>query len=319
MFFKYRPAHLSDLPECRRCLRDHFAHDAAALDDLAALWRDLICGNAACTTVIEDLNRPIGHRIVWYCITAFITQEYAEHLRADAPPIVARETLGWLNEGRSPLLDQAQIRRANSSGGVIMLTLNSGAPAQIMGSLIDMAMIGRKVADYMPWSVSGYRLNEFLIEMYSPYEHAWADGYGYLLRNDHRKHLAEDPPPWLADGRRPRLYGATRREAEAQAGRSVVEQFHYEPPRFFFTSSEQELLKCSFFGDTDEDLAEFLSVSPVTLKKRWSSIYDRVEVEMPALLSGAGEGAKRGTEKKRRLLQYLWHHKEELRPVSRPK
>lgn len=319
MFFKYRPARLCDLPECRRCLRDHFAYDAAALDDLAALWRDLIYGNAASATVIEDTDRPPGHRIVWYCITVFITQEYADHLRADAPPIVGLETLRRLRQGPSPLLDQAQIRRANSSVGVTMLTLNSGAPAQIMASPASTAMIGGKVAEYMPWSFGGYRLNECLIEMYSPYEHAWADGYGYLLRNDYRTHLKEDPPPWLADGHRPRLYGATRREVEAQAGSSVVELFHYEPPRFFFAAPEQEMLKCSLFGDTDEDLAQFLSVSPVTLKKRWSSIYDRVEVEMPALLGVAGRDAKRGTEKKRRLLQYLRHHKEELRPVSRPK
>lgn len=319
MFFKYRPAHVHDLPECRHCLRDSFAYDAAALNALSALWRDLICETAACTTVIEDTDRPPGHRIVWYCITVFITEEYCAHLRADAPPVVGLETLKWLGQGRSPLLDHGQIRQANSSSGVVMLTLNSGTTAQIMRSAADMAMIGRKVADYMPWSVGSYRLNECLIEMYSPYEHSWAEGYGYFLRNDYQGLLKTAPPPWLADGHRPRLYGATRREVEGQAGRSVVELFHYEPPRFFFSPLEQELLSCSLFGDTDEDLAEFLSVAPVTLKKRWSSIYDRVEAEMPEMLGGMAEDAKRGLEKKRHLLQYLQHHKEELRPVFRPK
>jgi len=37
MFFKYRPAHIRDLPECRHCLRDSFAYDDAALDDISAL------------------------------------------------------------------------------------------------------------------------------------------------------------------------------------------------------------------------------------------------------------------------------------------
>ena len=319
MFFKYRPAHLRDLPECRHCLRDQFAYDAAALDTLAELWRDLIGNNAACTTIIEDLSRTPGHRIVWYCITVFITQEYCAHLRADAPPVVGLETLRWLRQGRAPLLDQAQIRQANSSSGVVMLTLNSGTTEQIMKSPSEMAMIGQKVADYMPWSVGSYRLNECLIEMYSDYEHSWADGYGYFLRNDYQASLEARPPTWLAAGHRPRLYGATRLEAEAQAGSSVVELFQYEPPRFFFSLLEQELLKCSLFGDTDDDLAEFLSVSPVTLKKRWSSIYERVEAEMPELLGGVAEDAKRGMEKKRPLLQYLTHHKEELRPVCRPK
>jgi len=108
--------------------------------------------------VIEDTDRPLGHRIVWYCITVFITEEYRAHLRADAPPVVGLETLRWLCQGRSPLLDYGQLRQANSSSGVVMLTLNSGTTAQIMKSQADMATIGRKVADYMPWSVGSYRL-----------------------------------------------------------------------------------------------------------------------------------------------------------------
>lgn len=319
MFFKYRLARVEDLPECRRCLRDHFAYDAAALDDLTALWRELIVSGAGNASVIEDLNLPPGRRIVWYCITVFLTPEYAAYLRAEALPILGLGVLERWRVGCSPLLTLAQVQRANSGSGITMMALNSGATPEIMGSPVALAHLGTKVNEHTFWSVGGYRLNEALIEMYTDYECAWAEGYGHVLRTDYARQLAEHRPPWLTEGRQPRLYGATRREAEAQAGCPLLDMFRFEPPRFFFSLLEQELLQSALFGDTDGELAEFLSVSPVTLKKRWLSIYDTVAASDNTLLGGAGEIGKRGMEKKRHLLQYLRHHPEELRPVCRVK
>ena len=314
MFFKYRSAQVRDLPECRRCLRDHFVYDAAALDDLSTLWRELIVSGAGNAAVIEDLNRPVGQRIVWYCITVFITPEYAAYLRTDAPPMIGRGVLERWRAGCSPLLDLAQVRRANSGGGITMMVMNSGATPEIMGCPVEMAEIAGKVHDHTYWSVGGYRLNEVLIEMYTDYECAWAEGYGFCVRTDYQSQLAEHRPAWLPEGCRPRLYGATRREAEAKAGCPLLDMFRYKPPRFLFSPLEQELLQCALFGDTDNELAEFLSISPATLKKRWLSIYDSVAAADEMLLGEVGEMGKRGMEKKRHLLQYLRHHPEELRP-----
>lgn len=318
MFFKYRPAQVRDLSECRHCLRDHFAYDAEALDGLTALWRELVVSGAAIAVVIEDLDRPAGRRILWYCITVFVPTEYAAYLRTEAPPIIGRDVLGRWREGRSPLLTLDQIRRANSGVGVTMVALNSGATPEIAACPGDLAQLGGKVADHTFWSVGGYRLNEALIEMYTDYECAWAEGFGHSLRTAYPQHLGERRPPWLPENCRPRLYGATRQEAEARAGCPLPEMFRHEPPRFFFSPPEQELLQWALLGDSDEGLAECLSVSPVTLKKRWGNIYDRVLRVSPDLLCDAHAPEKRGTEKKRRLLGYLRHHLEELRPVCRP-
>ncbi len=319
MFFKYRLARVEDLPECRRCLRDHFAYDAAALDDLTALWRELIVSGAGNASVIEDLNLPPGQRIVWYCITVFITPEYAAYLKSEAPPILGLSVLERWRAGCSPLLTLAQIRRANCGGGITMMAMNSGATPEIMGSPTALARLGTKVNEHTFWSVGGYRLNEALIEMYTDYECAWAEGYGQILRTDYARQLTEHRPAWLIEGRHPRLYGATRCEAEAKAGCPLLDMFRYEPPRFLFSPLEQELLQCALFGDTDGELSEFLSVSPVTLKKRWLHIYDCVAASDVTLLGGVGRDGKRGMEKKRHLLQYLRHHPEELRPVCRVK
>lgn len=319
MFFKYRPAQVKDLPECRRCIRDSFAYDDAALDALAALWRELIVSGAGNAAVIEDLNRPAGQRILWYCISVFVSAEYAAFLRTDAPPIIGLGVVKRWREGCSPLLGLAQVRQGNSGGGLVMVALNSGMAPEILGHDNDRAQVTGRVSDHTFWSVGGYRLNEALIEMYTDFESTWAEGYGFLLRTDYWTRPDAVRPAWLAGGYQPRLYGATRQEFEARAGSPTPEMFLYQPPCFFFSPPEQEMLQCALFGDTDGELANVLNVSAVTLKKRWGSIYERVGEVSAGMLGSDAEGEKRGMEKKRHLLQYLRYHPEELRPVCRPK
>jgi hypothetical protein len=52
------------------------------------------------------------------------------------------------------------------------------------------------------------------------------------------------------------------------------------------------------------------------VKNSWRSIYNRAISSLPEIFLDNAQ-AKRGKEKKRRLLAYLRDHPEELRPVSR--
>ena len=96
--------------------------------------------------------------------------------------------------------------------------------------------------------------------------------------------------------------------------------FVYTPPRFHFNRSEQLLLHHALMGETSDDLAASLSISPWTVKKRWQAIYDRVaDVDRDLLLPPVANGAHvsaRGAERRRRLLHYLRQHFEELRPFG---
>jgi hypothetical protein len=71
-------------------------------------------------------------------------------------------------------------------------------------------------------------------------------------------------------------------------------------------------------GKTCEKLAESLSVSPWTIKKRWHAIYDRVtDVDrdlLPSSIAYGTHASSRGSERRRQLLNYLRQHLEELRP-----
>jgi hypothetical protein len=73
-------------------------------------------------------------------------------------------------------------------------------------------------------------------------------------------------------------------------------------------------------GETSQDLAALLFISPWTVKKRWRAIYDRVaDVDselLPSPVAGGLGVTSRGAERRRHLLNYLQQHFEELRPFD---
>lgn len=97
--------------------------------------------------------------------------------------------------------------------------------------------------------------------------------------------------------------------------------FDYSPPKLGLIPSEQPLVLSALPGATDQRLAAMLGVSLPAVKKLWASIYLRVDDNLPELIANRDRSdplvASRGKEKRRRLLDYLRNHPEELRPVSR--
>ncbi len=73
-------------------------------------------------------------------------------------------------------------------------------------------------------------------------------------------------------------------------------------------------------GETSDELAASLFVSPWTVKKRWHAIYERVaDVDHELLLppvANSPDVTSRGAERRRHLLHYLRQHPEELRPFN---
>ena len=89
---------------------------------------------------------------------------------------------------------------------------------------------------------------------------------GTRLRRDYRKCLGE-----MSDSHReslPRLVGLTKGEAAKNPGSHLAGLFVYTPPRFHFSRSEQRLLEHALTGETCDDLAASLALSPSTVKKR---------------------------------------------------
>jgi hypothetical protein len=95
--------------------------------------------------------------------------------------------------------------------------------------------------------------------------------------------------------------------------------FDCPAPRIGLAPSQQRLLlAASKSGGTDHELAAQLGISLTAVKKAWESIYERAAPFIPQLgrdVNSRMEG-RRGSERRRHVLQYMNGHMEELRPSS---
>lgn len=279
----------------------------------------LTAGNTA-SMVIEETETG---SIAFFVITAFVTADFAAHLAAaDVPPLTSGYWLQAWRNGTLPVLTQEQVRAANSTTGVSLFCIASGVALDTIAAG-HYAFLLSKINDCHPFTFAGYRMNAIYVELYDEMTRAWGNTFGYNRLTDFTawyKHHGGVPASY--GDRHPHLYGIAREEALQKYGSMVTTFFHYTPPRFQFTPHEQEMLLWALSGSKDDCLSENLCVAPVTIRKRWDSIYGRVADAEPtffasAVVSGRDSG-KRGVEKKRHLLSYLEHHMEELRPHQYP-
>jgi hypothetical protein len=93
--------------------------------------------------------------------------------------------------------------------------------------------------------------------------------------------------------------------------------YHYRPPVLRLRPAEQRLLASALAGRTDPELSSDLGLSLESVKKRWMSIFSRVDEFAPAILSrDETDGEGRGPQKRHRVVAYIRSHPEELRPFA---
>jgi len=163
----------------------------------------------------------------------------------------------------------------------------------------------------------GYRVQGIFVEL-------WDEILPYAILNGPAKVLTDyasyfqrrsEPPPPL--GQRPFLLGLTREEVLRDFSNVLASVFVHTPPRLGFTRAEQRMLRQAVFGYTDIELAQRLHLALSTIKNRWRALYERLALVAPGLAPQPDPSfneAVRGQEKRRRLLEYVRRHPEELRP-----
>ena len=214
---------------------------------------------------------------------------------------------------------RVQVARANAGSGLNVVMCFEGW-AQDGFSPEQTLIIRKKQSQALRLALSGYRIKEFLANVIGEESLQWMLDAGAHLRRNYSRYFRKkglpEPKPWL----RPWLVGLSREEAFAHPGTNLGARFIYTPPRFDFNRSEQLLLQHALMGQTCEELATSLSISHWTAKQRWHAIYDRVtEVDRELLPPPITYGpcvSSRGPERRRRLLNYLRQHPEELRPYQ---
>lgn len=321
MYLTCRPARPEDLADCFREMGDALAYDPALRARVPEAWSAWL-REEILTAKIFEAHTDRGVQAVGLGAWVFVSDSFAAELARPARPYLRAQLVRRWLEGERILATREQARAAHAGDGVTLLLVShplfnhrlandeSQCLEAAWGAALYEMRAYRTAAMFV--EVNGAKLQRSLGQCGLRLVSDWTD---YWRKRD-------GPPP---DEARPFLLGLTRAEALAQAGSHSSHLFNHAPPRFDFTARQQELLRAALPGDTDEALAPGLHVSVSAVKKRWIAIYQHVGAIAPEWLEreerNTADGLAlaretRGTEKRRRLLNYLRAHPEELHFVN---
>jgi DNA-binding CsgD family transcriptional regulator len=286
---------------------------------LVEMWQSLVSKGAMQLFLVENRAKAVGSRIVSFNAVVFLTDEFCSEARSTLPPYLAADLARRYLSRQLPALSREQIGWGNSGDGLNAVMCFEGwahhelSPEQLL-------VLREKQNWALHLALGGYQVKEFLADPVGRDTSQWMLNAGARLRREYsnyfRKNALSKPHP----SRLPQLVGLTKEEAFAAPGSNLASLFFYVPPRFHFSRSQRVLLRHALMGETCEMLAASLSISPWTVKKYWHAIYERVadvdkELLPPTITCGA-YALSRGAERRRRLLNYLRQHLEELRPFK---
>lgn len=252
--------------------------------------------------------------ILAFGMVVFVTDAWMAASRTSQEPYLSVRTIRQEVAGPSPILRPEAIRRNNTGSGLNALHLHYvEAPlSEELRAALDYRMRLAFVED-----MRGYRVKAAVIELWDEVPPHAINGGPYPVVTEYAEFFqrrGEALPPL---GQRPFLLGITRQDVRADFGRAVAPAFVETPPRLGFTRAEQQLLRQALFGYTDVEIGRRLQLALPTIKNRWRALYDRlghIAPELVAEINGSCNPAVRGQEKRRRLVEYVRRHPEELRP-----
>ena len=300
----WRPLREADLSHCLEtqpaCLGDQIVGRRTAL----RTWKALLDHPSFQATVIESEVPIAGHKIVACGIGVFVTSAFADRETSDPRPGLNSRIVAAVAAGESILLSRSEIGAGNAGDGLDFVNMYGTWRDGIMnsGQLAEVhALLGTSFVEHF----GGYRFNRVLKEAIGDSRIALARATGtYRL-------LAEFPESESA------LAVVTRESALAAPYSAAASIYRYQPPVLRLRPAEQKLLAAALSGKTDAELSAALGQSVEATKKRWMSIFERVEQFKRDILSPTeADSDGRGPQKRHRVVAYVRAHPEELRPFS---
>jgi hypothetical protein len=268
--------------------------------------------------VFEEFGASV-RRFVGVGMAVFVGDDFLREVKNTPSFWIAPELVKRIVRGRSPLLSNAEVRAANSTGGLNLVVWHDSSHPEDM----QRGEVGNAAMNAFEENYRGFRLREVIAQADCLEHLRVMDNAGGLYFDRVRGSYGAFPE---VDARNfcdePRNVGMTRELALTHGASWVGTLFLYAPPQIGLSRSEQRLLFSALaVGGTDEELSKNLKISLSAVKKAWRTIYDRVATCLPELAPGNSQAAPqtqgRGKQKKQRLLAYLREHPEELRPISR--
>ncbi len=257
-----------------------------------------------------------GHtRLLGPGVNVVVTDDFAREMKTSPSFWLGPELAGRVTSGRSPLLSNDQLRRANATTGINLVAWPSGPSPEdsprmdinhlIMGTFVD--------------TVRGYKLKELFFQTPVAEEAMAVLRWGAAIAMGDRTRTDFTSQEIQTLVKSPYVLVMNAELATGHYGSWASGLFVLREPQIGFSRSEQRLLEEALRGGTDEELARELEISLSAIKKAWRSVYDRVDRSKVGILPTSSddyENGDRGKGKKHRLLAYIREHPEELRPIS---
>ncbi|HTQ62464.1 MAG TPA: hypothetical protein VMI32_19715 [Candidatus Solibacter sp.] len=217
-------------------------------------------------------------------------------------------------KGNSVIAAYAEVRDANTRGDLQQVVLDtSWKSGPLTAAEVDevRVLLGRAYQELF----AGYRFSRILAEMVDEIDLWHVRGLRSFRVVDRFEHFRRANPKteWNPD----RLLVEVTLDSIRADPHSVAAGLfqHHAPPQFAFTRGEQGLLELAVEGADDVSIAKSSFVTLPAIKRRWSSIFERVGSIRPDICPLDGEGT-RGIQKRQRILTYVRSHPEELRPFD---
>jgi hypothetical protein len=300
----WRPISEPDLSKCLdiqpECLGDEIVGRGAAL----RIWKALLDHPAFLANVIESERPLAGHKIVACGMGVFVTKAFADReIRSPRPGLNSR-IIAAIASGEPLALSRAQIGAGNAGEGLDFVNMYGTWRDGIMNAdqLAEVhALLGTSFVEHF----AGYRFNRVLKEAVGHSRIALARATGtYRL-------VAEFQESQSA------LVVVTRESVLTAPYSVAARMYRYQAPILRLRPAEQTLLTAALGGKTDAELSADLGLSIEAIKKRWMSVFDRVDEFKPEILERAdADSDARGPQKRHRVVAYIRNHPEELRPFA---
>jgi hypothetical protein len=300
----WRPIREVDLFTCLEiqpaCIGDQIVGRGAAL----RVWKALLDNPSFQATVIESEAPIAGHKIVGCGMGVFVAEAFADKEIGDPRTGLNSRIIASVASGDPVLLSRAEIGAGNAGNGVDFVNMYGTWREGILNpdQLAEVhALLGTSFIEHF----AGYRFNRVLKETIG------ASGIALARATGTYRLLAEFP------GAESALAVVSRESALAAPYSVATALYRYQPPVLRLRPVEQHLLSAALSGKTDAELSTDLGLSVEATKKRWLSIFARVDQFKPEILSQAyADGDGRGPQKRHRVLAHIRTHPEELRPFS---
>ena len=273
-------------------------------DAALVAWNSLLRTPAFHGTVLESKVPIAGQKIVGCGLGVFIKEAFADQEVTDPKPSLNSRIIASIAHQKSVLLRVDEIAAGNAGNGLNFVNLYGTWREGVLNpeQLAEVqALLGTSFVEHL----GGYRFHRVLKEAVGAAGIAFARSVGtYRL-------VAEFQETGSA------LAVLTRESALAAPYSLAATLYRYRAPVLRLRPAEQTLLLAALSGKTDSELSAELGLSLEAAKKRWLSIFARIDQYLPEILSHAdADGSGRGPQKRHRVLAYIRAHPEELRPFS---